>query len=123
MARHESPRTISSRRYPRASSNSVGPVEAARSENRISYSGLSFKCPIALIDTRAEVPGKIIGTLHGTYTTTKAAFAANEVFQRASGGGEYIRTKIVTLKDLKKPLDPGQPVCPAHLAGNTEPEP
>ena len=77
------------------------------------------KNPIALIDTRAEVPGKIIGT----HTTTKAAFAANEVFQRASGGGEYIRTKIVTLKDLKKPLDPGQPVCPAHLAGNTEPEP
>ena len=41
-----------------------------------------------------------------------AAFAANNAFQKTEGGGRYIRTKIVTLKDQ---LDAGQAVRPSHL--------
>ena len=68
---------------------------------------------IALIDTRSEVPGKTLGILVSTHPDMVAAFAGNDAFQKAEGGGRHIRTKILTLKD---PLDPGQPVRPTHLA-------
>ena len=68
---------------------------------------------IALIDTRSEVSGVSLGILVSTHPDMMAAFAANDVFQKAEGGGRHIRTKIVTLKDL---LEVGQPVQPEHLA-------
>jgi hypothetical protein len=69
--------------------------------------------PIALIDTRREVPGVSLGILVSTHDDVMAAFAANDAFQKTEGAGRHIRTKIVTLKDR---LDVGQPVEPVHLA-------
>ena len=68
---------------------------------------------IALIDTRSEVSGVSLRILVSTHPDMMAAFAANDAFQKAEGGGRHIRTKIVTLKDL---LEVGQPVQPEHLA-------
>jgi len=68
---------------------------------------------IAFIDTRSEVSGVSLGILVSTHPDMMAAFAANDAFQKAEGGGRHIRTKIVTLKDL---LEVGQPVQPEHLA-------
>jgi hypothetical protein len=68
---------------------------------------------IALIDTRPEAPGVSLGILVSTHSDMMAAFAANDAFQKAEGGGRHIRTKIVTLKG---PVDVGQAVQPAHLA-------
>ena len=69
--------------------------------------------PIALIDTRSEVPGVSLGILVSAHDTVLAAFAANEVFQKTEASGRHIRTKNVTLKNR---LDAGQAVEPAHLA-------
>ena len=68
---------------------------------------------IVLIDTRLEVPGVSLGILVSTHPDVMAAFASNDVFQKAEASGRHIRTKIVTLKDR---LDAGQPVQPEHLA-------
>jgi hypothetical protein len=67
---------------------------------------------IALIDTRTELPGRILGTLVSIHETVAGAFAGDETFQAASGNG-HVRTKIVT---LKAPVEPGQQIEPAHLA-------
>jgi hypothetical protein len=56
---------------------------------------------IALIDTRLKIPGESIGTVVSTHETIRAAFKANETFQRRmreSGVKDYVPTKIVTLK-------------------------
>ena len=56
---------------------------------------------IALIDTRLKMPGKSIGTIVSTHETIRAAFKANEAFQkriRESGVKDHVPTKIVTLK-------------------------
>ena len=81
--------------------------------------------PIALIDTRPEIEGEIIGELISTHDSMLAAFKGNDAFQaRMQAGGEgYIRTKIVTLKERKEPLRPGEQIYPVHLAGNTDFEP
>jgi hypothetical protein len=72
---------------------------------------------IALIDTRTEVEGKIVGTVISTPATMLDAFKANDAFQRDSGGGVHIRTKILTLKE---PLRAGEYVKPAQVAGSPE---
>ena len=56
---------------------------------------------IALIDTRLKIPGESIGTVVSTHETIRAAFKANETFQkrmRESGVKDHVPTKIVTLK-------------------------
>jgi hypothetical protein len=56
---------------------------------------------IALIDTRFKIPGESIGTVVSTHETIRAAFKANEAFQkrmRDSGVKDHVPTKIVTLK-------------------------
>jgi hypothetical protein len=56
---------------------------------------------IALIDTRLKIPGESIGTVVSTHETIRAAFKANEAFQkrmRESGVKDHVPTKIVTLK-------------------------
>jgi hypothetical protein len=56
---------------------------------------------IALIDTRLKIPGKSICTIVSTHETIRAAFKANEAFQkriRESGVKDHVPTKIVTLK-------------------------
>ena len=56
---------------------------------------------IALIDTRLKIPGESIGTVVSTHETIRAAFKANEAFQRRmrdSGVKDHVPTKIVTLK-------------------------
>jgi hypothetical protein len=63
---------------------------------------------IALIDTRSEVPGVILGTLVSTHDAVMDAFAANDAFQKVEGGGDHIRTKLVTLKNQLKVGDPVQ---------------
>jgi hypothetical protein len=69
--------------------------------------------PIALIDTRSEVPGETLGILVSTHPDVMAAFVANDAFQKTEAAGGHIRTKIVTLKDQ---LDVGQAVHLADLA-------
>jgi hypothetical protein len=56
---------------------------------------------IALIDTRLKIRGESIGTVVSTHDTIRAAFKANEAFQkrmRDSGVKDHVPTKIVTLK-------------------------
>jgi hypothetical protein len=56
---------------------------------------------IALIDMRLKIPGESIGMVVSTHETTRAAFKANEAFQkrmRESGVKDHVPTKIVTLK-------------------------
>ena len=56
---------------------------------------------IALVDTTLEIPGESIGTVVSTHETIRAAFKANEPFQkrmRDSGVKDHVPTKIVTLK-------------------------
>jgi hypothetical protein len=56
---------------------------------------------IALIDTRFKIPGESIGSVVSTHETIRAAFKANEAFQkrmRDSGVKDHVPTKIVTLK-------------------------
>jgi hypothetical protein len=56
---------------------------------------------IALIDTRLKIPGESIGTVVSTHETIRAAFKANEAFQkrmRESGVKDHVPTKIVNLK-------------------------
>jgi hypothetical protein len=56
---------------------------------------------IALIDTRLKIPGESIGTIVSTHETIRAAFKANEAFQkrmRESGVKDHVPTKIVTLR-------------------------
>ena len=71
---------------------------------------------IALIDTRLKIPGESIGTVVSTHETIRAAFKANEAFQkqmRESGVKDHVPTKIVTLKVR---LGDGEHVNPgAHL--------
>jgi hypothetical protein len=71
----------------------------------------------ALIDTRLKIPGESIGTVVGTHETIRAAFKANEAFQkrmRESGVKDHVPTKIVTLKVR---LGDGEHVRPSlHLA-------
>jgi hypothetical protein len=71
---------------------------------------------IALIDTRLKIPGESIGTVVSTHDTIRAAFKANEAFQkrmRDSGVKDHVPTKIVTLKVR---LGDGEHVDPAvHL--------
>ena len=58
-------------------------------------------CTVALIDTRLKIPGESIGTVVSTHETIRAAFKANETFQRRmreSGVKDHVPTKIVTLK-------------------------
>ena len=55
---------------------------------------------IALIDTRLKIPGESIGTVVSLHDTIRAAFKANEAFQkrmRDSGVKDHVPTKIVTL--------------------------
>jgi hypothetical protein len=55
---------------------------------------------IALIDTRLKIPGESIGTVVSPHDTIRAAFKANEAFQkrmRESGVKDHVPT-IVTLK-------------------------
>ena len=73
---------------------------------------------IALMDTRSEVPGVSLRILVSTHPDVMAAFAANDVFQKAEASGRHIRTKIVTLKDR---LDVGQPVQPPLWASQRRP--
>jgi hypothetical protein len=51
---------------------------------------------IALIDTRLKIPGQSIGTVVSTHDIIRAAFKANEVFQKRMR--DNVATKIVTLK-------------------------
>jgi hypothetical protein len=71
---------------------------------------------IALIDTRLKIPGESIGTVVSAHETIRAAFKANEAFQkrmRESGVKDHVPTKIVTLKVR---LGDGEHVNPAvHL--------
>jgi hypothetical protein len=53
---------------------------------------------IALIDTRTGTPGESLGTLLSTHETMKAAFHANEDFQKRVGKGHVV-TKIVRLRE------------------------
>ena len=56
---------------------------------------------IALIDTRLKIPGESIGTVVSTHEAIRAAFKANEAFQkrmRDSGVKDHVPPKIVTLK-------------------------
>ena len=56
---------------------------------------------ITLIDTRLKIPGESIGTVVSTHETIRAAFKANEAFQkrmRDNGVKDHVPTKIVTLK-------------------------
>jgi hypothetical protein len=56
---------------------------------------------IALTDTRLKIPGESIGTVISTHDTIRAAFKANEAFQkrmRESGVKDHVPKKIVTLK-------------------------
>jgi hypothetical protein len=51
---------------------------------------------IALIDTRLKIPGESIGTVVSTHDTIRAAFKANEAFQkrmRDSGVKDHVPTK------------------------------
>jgi hypothetical protein len=71
---------------------------------------------IALIDTKLKIPGESIGTVVSTHDTIRAAFKANEAFQkrmRDSCVKDHVPTKIVTLKVR---LGDGEHVHPAvHL--------
>jgi hypothetical protein len=72
---------------------------------------------IALIDTRLKIPGESIGTVVSTHETIRAAFKANEAFQkrmRESGAKDHVSTKIVTLKVRLgdgEHVNPGMRVC------------
>ena len=62
---------------------------------------LKLMSTIALIDTRLKIPGESIGTVVSTHEIIRAAFKANETFQRRtreSGVKDYAPTKTVTLK-------------------------
>ena len=53
---------------------------------------------IALIDTRLKIPGESIGAVISTHDNIRAAFKANEAFQkrmRESGVKDHVPTKIV----------------------------
>jgi hypothetical protein len=68
---------------------------------KITGAGRTQMSTIALIDTRLKIPGESIGTVVSTHDTIRAAFKANEVFQkrmRNSGVKDHVPTKIVTLK-------------------------
>jgi hypothetical protein len=73
---------------------------------------------IALIDTRLKIPGESIGTVVSPHETIRAAFKANEAFQkrmRESGVKDHVPTKLVTLKIR---LGDGEHVNPdMHLFG------
>jgi hypothetical protein len=64
--------------------------------------------PIALIDTRTEIPEETLGSVISIHATMLDAFRGNDEFQRASGSSRHIRTKIVTLKET---------LLPAHKSG------
>jgi hypothetical protein len=87
-------------------------VDLAFNAKHLGHKEIRMK-PIALLDTRSEVPGVSLGILVSTHPDMMAAFAANDAFQKTEAAGGHIRTKIVTLKDR---LDVGQVVEPAHLA-------
>ena len=81
--------------------------ETARSQNGEEKAGCrpwpeqTQMSTIALIDTRLKIPGESIGTVVSTHETIRAAFKANEAFQkrmRDSGVKDHVPTKIVTLK-------------------------
>ena len=70
-------------------------------DQKRSFAKLKLMSTIALIDTRLKIPEKSIGTIVSTHETTKAAFKANETFQkrmRESSMKDHVPTKIVTLK-------------------------
>jgi hypothetical protein len=74
----------------------------SRSRERGSRAGHNLTLStIALIDTRLKIPGESIDTVVSTHETIRAAFKANEAFQkrmRDSGVKDHVPTKIVTLK-------------------------
>jgi hypothetical protein len=54
-----------------------------------------------VVDARLKIPGESIGTVVSTHEIIRAAFKANETFQRRtreSGVKDYAPTKTVTLK-------------------------